>query len=285
VGQYIEGDKDGLFKYYDKQGNVYCEGLFNKGKRIDGEFGSYIHHLDKRIYKDGKFIEEYTHHENGMLKKHVIIDSLRLYYDTQGNEIARSSDKNNRAYNGTTASYRDNGNIDKKYFYRNGQIFKTFTYRKYEGSLKLEEYYEDRKRTKGIAYYSSGEIFAEIDCSGSNYEKWTYYSKKGQRIAVFEKKDYVKNGDLYDFDNDIIDNITRYRNDTVVYKKQFTSGGNVLYEADFNGSVKYYNKWGDVIARGSYRDGQPYNGTFYTYDHDLHVKKIFHMKDGVKQSL
>lgn len=285
VGQYTEGDKDGLFKYYDEQGNLYCEGWFKKGKKMNGEFGSYTNYLDKKIYKDGTFIEGYTHHKNGVLKEHVIIDSLRLYYDKQGNEIARSSDKNNRVYNGTSARFRNNGNIDSKNFYRNGRLFKTLKYRKYDGSLKLEYYYEDGRKTKGIAYYSSGEIFAKIESPNSNLEKWTYFSKEGHVIAIFEKRDHVKNGDLYDFDNDIIDNITRYRNDTVVYKKQFTSGGNVLYEADFNGSVKYYNKWGKVIAQGSYRDGQPYDGTFYTYDHDLHVKKIFHMKNGVKKNL
>jgi antitoxin component YwqK of YwqJK toxin-antitoxin module len=283
VGQYVKGNKDGLFKYYDEQGNLFCEGHFKMGKKNNGEFGSYLNSLDKEVYENGAFKEGFVHHENGLLQEHVFKDSLRLYYDKQGNEIARSIDKSNRPYDGVAVEYRDNGDVYGKLFYKNGHVYKEQEFRREEACLKEERYYKDRRLIKKIAYYSSGEVFAEIEYLDTNYEKWTYYSELGKVIGFFERKNYVKNGDQYDFDNGVIDNIIRYKNDTIVYKKQFTGGGNVLYEEDFDGQAKYYNNWGNLIAQGIYRNGQAYDGVFYTYNRSLHIENIFCMKDGVKE--
>jgi antitoxin component YwqK of YwqJK toxin-antitoxin module len=172
VGTYLDGKKDGDWKFYDNYGDLCVTGKYKNGKR-DGIWVEY-HGYNQKIhfklsYQDGKIIDSIfeSYHDNGE------IETRGFYKDGKqhGEWISWYSDGKVRV----TGSFK-NGK-QSGYFFKNGKNI----------SLRLDVFFKS-PRDFTFKKYSNGDkgivlLEGEI-CNGLRHGDWKKYDEIGNLNEV-----------------------------------------------------------------------------------------------------
>ena len=314
-GEYVEGEKDGVWDEFNKQGvltNTYT-------------------------YDKGKFVQMKDFEVNGKLqmvrniKNFELTDSFNTYYPDGGTKRLIYMPKGIKS-NGTIASYYSNGQLmfetDLKDFELNSYL-KQYNKR---GGLDYEVDYKDGKQEGVVkSYYENEKLFMEGNYSnGERDGTFTYYDKDGNKTTVLNYSKGEKDGkQTYYFRNGKISSETNYKNgekdgDDITYQKNgkietrekydegelvsiecFDVNGNSIYKKKLGSSTKleiphtngeisakgrmkdgkktgewkYYNEYGQLIEESEYSDGKADGKVTTYYSSGLKYSEYF-MKEG-----
>lgn len=229
IGNYYEGNKDGVWKFYYKNGNLLSFGKYKNGIQIgkwkfyyDNGFISSIRNFDFKGKKKGMWIFYY--------RKENVVSSKTKY----------RKDKKIKINN-----YYRNGNL------RNRKIFKN-------NKLKTKSYYKD-----GVLKVS-GEYL-----NNKQHNKWIYYHRNGQKSAIGSfVEGYYEGKWLRFYENGIIKEHVFYydKNKTSFYQKNYKNGnikilGNNSENQQEDGIWKYYHRNGNIYQIRFWNKGNLINIT------------------------
>ncbi|GAA0188754.1 hypothetical protein GCM10009122_47990 [Fulvivirga kasyanovii] len=272
-GCYQDSRKEGEVSFWYKNGKPCCKGTYKDGYKREGEF---LEEYTKAIYtfKNHRLKETRYYHSNGQLQRLHLDGSMDICYDSTGQEISRMTYKGGRPYEGTWVEY-DWGLTSKRAKeekYKQGKLVWTKYYAS-NGSLSEENIYESGKKVKKTVYYTSGEKMILTTYSQNRKEHITYYDKEGNILGTLSDDGQTKHGKEYIFThkgNGRIWEVKDYEKGKTTHVQGYSYSGQLLFEQDYNGMGRSYNQWGRLIAEGTFRNGQPYEGTFYEYDYYNH---------------
>lgn len=276
-GTYQNGYQTGDVLFYDQSGEILCKGTYRNHKKWDGRFVIDKTIRDIKSYEQGDLKETFLYYPNGQLKQYEIKDSICITYDSIGNEIAKLLYYKKRPYEGTYMNFVTSGSLYATEEYKDGKRTSVI-YNSTTGNLSSKVTDSDGYQIT-TDYFFSGEI-KKIEDERKN--EITYYSKEGQIIGVLKDSCRIKNGYECKYKGDWLTTINEYKNDKKVYEKILMPNGQTLLETDFYGKCLLFNRWGDLISEGTFKDGEPYDGTICKIDNHQ-SKEVITMKNGVKE--
>ncbi|MFW6222428.1 MAG: toxin-antitoxin system YwqK family antitoxin [Bacteroidota bacterium] len=279
AGSYLDGQKHGIFKNYDREGNLENIEKYEKGKKAVRDKSVADYEIRKNYYPDGSIKTQATYLDGKM-------DGIRREYDKQGNITG--------AYVMDQGKVVGEGIVDKT-------GMKQDEWKEYyeSGRLKAEGYYKDnRKVGKWIYYFENGEIEqrGEYNDDGKAIGEWRWYYSNGQlRRKEFLNndipdgmyKEYTNEGEIWaegryieglrngpwiinhlgykqvgQYNNDVRQGMWRYyKDDVLVYEGRFEDGlpdgkhvaywdnGNLRYEGVYNMGEKN-GEWNKYTSDG-----------------------------------
>jgi len=277
---YENGELNGLSKTYFKDGTLKTEGTYKNDKAFNGTFDeccpyAYVEEMENgkriasyRYYKDSKVIAEKSindkdEHTNKILaynKKgeqiaEVTVEPIEQYIDGKNVWFNIDKDKNllniegfasykNGIWEGECVAFDSKGNSIAKGIYKdgipytgtffNGEFFKTYT----NGNLEGKE----------IAYSKDNIIAQGINKNGNHWEG--QFKDGNYQIATYNKGQL--NGKQ----------ATYYTDSFSYYLIEIKSYHHIVNNKK-EGESAYFNKEGKEIAKGVYKNDEPFTGTFY----------------------
>ena len=298
TAQYKNGKRQGLTKTFLKNGLLKTTGVYNNDEPFDGTFPEYCSNCDVTLYKNGKELATYRYYKNTNIiaQKSTKPDANKKYemffYDRNAVEIAHV----------TMEFYQKP--IDGKIIYFNTdndrQITTISSYANYidgilqgeavnynnEGKILAKGIYKDDKPFNGtftnpwdnaIKTYKNGILDGEV----------LFYSDKGTLVARGINKNGKRwSGQFYDIDYDTFKTIVNYENGEMLGKQisYYTTDFEIIAETSHikngkkEGEVISYNKKGKVLAKGIYKDGKQWSGSFYNF----YYHQLSSLKNGIK---
>jgi len=147
-GLYVNGEKNGIWKYYHEYGNVEVEKTYQNGDKLDGPYIKFYENGDTSEYgnyQDGnRFGKWLAIHKNGNLKSEqfFLVDGIRTgnwkeFYEAGG--LKSEGEYLNDSLNGIWKWYHPNGQPSSIEEYNNGALVQ-FQFYNDEGK---EENYSD----------------------------------------------------------------------------------------------------------------------------------------------
>ncbi len=285
--------KDGyklLDVYYNESGAEISRLSYKNYKPFEGiEHGRDI----KRIYKEGDLVEEIKYYPETKTKFMVSKDDLETYYDKEGEVLGTL-----KLTKGEYASPEEG--IRYKYYkgvyerieeYKSGNLVKVTALRKGSSGdyYKTIEVYDDSgyNKIKEVKFYHNGKVQSKIDYKKYNPVFGTYFNKNGEEIGKYDFK--VKEGKRYEFFNetDQIKELEEIKNGKLVrslsYERVYSYDKKdydyiLMQDIDSSKDAKFYDKKGKLIAKATFKNGEPYNGTVY----DRKDRILYQIKDGKK---
>jgi len=251
-GNYSNGKKNGLFKIYNKRGDLDRIETYKNGKLIEDN-SSEILDVQKELSDDGS-IKSIGSYANG--KKQGIFRE----YDSEGNIISSSVYKNDvkvgegvitgsGAYEGSWKIYYPTGELRAEGEYNGGVKEGSWKYYFISGELEQKGKFKKGKASgEWIWFFKSGETKREE------------YYRKGKEDG--ESVEYDKNGGVINRGNYV---------DGYKTGEWFLTVGDYTEEGEFiddekNGKwVSYYKKTGNQYFEGEYSLGIPIKKHIYYY--------------------
>lgn len=163
-GQYNkDGQKDGLWKKYNDEGNLVEEEEFSDGKSS----GSTKYYSD-----NGKLVEEFVF-KNDFLQEYKA-------FDLAGNPVYQNKKEGKNSYDATLYHY--NGNKKREGKVQSGKFVGEWKDYNMNGVLiELDNYVEGSKDGKSMTYYDNGKLNTETDYShGETNGYYRKYFKNGK---------------------------------------------------------------------------------------------------------
>ena len=171
-------------------------------------------------------------------------------------EITYKSEYSN-VKNGKALYYHENGKIERK-----------------------ENYKDDERNGEWIWYYEDGNIEAKgtYNKYGKPYNgTFISYNLFGKKYKGTYKNGKLDGEWIYYDENDNIEVKETYKNGNRDGETRFSyyENGNIKLKETYNKDYKKDGEWiwyyeyedGNIEAKGIFKDGEPYNGTFIEYDH------------------
>ena len=295
IGSYIPGDegKDGVWKFYDKNGAISSESSYAGGEQYGQEIDYYSSGKKRATtkYKNGKanglYVEYYA---NGQVAEQgYYLDNQKegvwMTYRNNGTVKAENFYVENER-NGPQKYYSVNGKLDIVDYLNDGthegfEVFDTnetpiskvmFTGDStmytvlFQTGEKLREFHKKGKVYHGLStnYYTSGQISSQGNYFNNSSEgTWTYYHENGKVSSKGEYENDHKQGEW----NYYYDNGTKSRTET--YKN-----------GQLHGLKTWYHDNGKKDIERTYEYGQSH-GLSYYYDREgslQHIRKYFYGK-------
>jgi uncharacterized protein len=187
---YKKGAKDGVAKYFNKEGKLIATGTYKDDNPWSGKFMDY--NYDYEVYSEESYIDgnrdgAFNSYEDGTLvqsnlyKANVIQKSVTY---TNGEPKYTLLYRNGEPYEGTEKNY--NG----IYFYKNSELTERQEMNFETGQVKSREIYSGNNSTH-TAYYANGKVKLEEHIeNGSIQGEATYYAPDGK---ILGKGEYVEN--------------------------------------------------------------------------------------------
>ncbi len=275
-GTYKDGYQNGEVLFYKSNGEALCKGVYKNHKKWEGSFIIDISICDIQTYHQGQLNETFLYYPDGSLKQYEKKDSVCIGYNTDGDEISKLIYKEGAPYEGELRDYLRGGQLYSISHYKDGSV-ESKDYYGNEGNIEQRNIYTP-ETSQMLHYYYGGELKYLED---TKTKQTTYYAKDGSVLGIYDESNRKRNGLRYTFLGNRISEIKKYINGEVVYNKLFRGNGKPLLEVDYYGKCLLYNRWGDVVAEGTYKDGMPYDGTICEIRTNS-SKNIITMKSGIK---
>lgn len=267
----------GKVTWYDKDGKISQQSNYNNN-RLDGEFISFLN--NKKLianYNNGYF-------ESG---EYNITSSANKFYAVVKNdtitEIVYDKDLNGIRYE--KYSVKGGTPFLTKYYGVNGEFIGESTFKNNAVEGVEVFYYYNPMVVQDIRYYSKGQFlgstfYYENGQVRTKFEqqpeyKNTYYTKTGEMLGDITFK--LENGMLIPLDgveyqfgysskeSDQIQSIKQYKNGDLIKEEARYNSRNIKSITTYKGTDKdlqiSYNEQGEEIARLTYKDYLPFNGT------------------------
>ncbi|MBA3901733.1 MAG: tetratricopeptide repeat protein, partial [Bacteroidetes bacterium] len=304
-GNYVDGEKDGLFIYYYKNGQKSRESNFKKGE-VHGEFTLYYEDGKKRrtgFYENGKqqgIQKDYNkagHLTNIANYKDDESDGKFLIYFDMGEAYKKYEGYYLKGkLNDSLYEYYDNGAIDAIEIYKNGQLNGERKEFHRNGQLKsVVKYIEGVREGEYKSYFDNGQLYKQGHYkAGTDIGQWTswykdgklddetQYDEKGKKNGVF--KDYDKDGKIiyelkyakgeiveyrcYDKQGKILKDSRKTKGE-FEYLGIYPDGSKRaegIYTTDGKkGLWKYYDKYGNLSSEQLFNSKGEYDGEFKNY--------------------
>jgi len=266
--------------YYNKNGKPKDSLLYKNYVAFKGT--EYTKSYGIRKYDNGKIAEETLKYRNtDKVFKHRK-GTVEKYYDKEGNQIAEMKLKEGDYYTrqeGTqlTIDYLDR--ITSELTYKNTKKIKEayISYpRETNEGFKEETFFEDDgfSYLKKVRYYANGQKQSDIDYNRYTEKFGEFYDKEGTLLGTYDYD--KKEGELYEFfyHSDQIKKIEKWRAGKLVrllrYEDQYVRGSQdkkyiLLEDIDVTKEALIYSRDGELLSKLIYRDGEPFEGTFYSY--------------------
>ena len=263
-GNYLNGQRNGKGKEYDKRGNLIYEGEYLKGKRWDGNLKNY--------YENGNVLFD-CEYINGKING--------IGYDINNNIVNFIGEGK-----GYIKEYNDFGDLIFEGDYLNGERNgKGKEY--YFGNLIFEGHYLNGKRWNGKGYDVNNNVFYELN-NGKGYVKDYKLKYEGEYLYGERNgkgKEYDFEGNLFEgnYLNDVRDGIGKeyYPNGILEYEgeylnnnrngkgKEYDNDGKLRFEGEYLNGMKYkgkeYDENGKLLSEGLYIEGNIFNGNGKEY--------------------
>ncbi|MFT6844298.1 MAG: antitoxin component YwqK of YwqJK toxin-antitoxin module [Flavobacteriales bacterium] len=289
-GNYTKGLKNGVFKYYDKKGNLtqivkYVNGVIQKDDEQTAVLKlSYTYYPNATVKSSGSYsngnkvgiwryfdeqgnITSSEVYERGFLLGEGIVDEQgyyqgywKHYYDTgellsEGHYIDGKKDKLWKYY------FLD-GKIEQQGYYRVGKTTGDWILYYQNGAIKRkEEYSNDLEEGEMIAYDEQGAIIAKgMYIEGEKDGEWYY------KLNDFEEKGSFINGEptgLWVF---------TYENGRTAFKGEYVNGIAINKHT-------YYHANGTISAEGKYSGGTK-KGDWKWFDEEGRIYLVIRYKKG-----
>lgn len=275
-GNYLDGKKNGIFKKYDKKGNLVSIEKYEKGDKVVEDKETADYKIKRDFYESGEVKTKATFLDGKM-------DGVRREYDKNGNVI--------ESYIMDEGNVVGKGIVDK-------EGLKQGNWKEYYDSGKLKakgKYKDDVKIGLWVYYYKNGKIEQKghYNEKGKPTGEWKWYYRNGQLRKKEEMKDgisdgmykeFTRDGELWakgkyvnglkegswtvhylgikekgKYQNDVRQGMwKKFNNDTLIYKGRFEDGLP-------DGKHTDYWKSGEIQAEGTYNMGEK-NGEWKRYN-------------------
>ncbi len=289
-GRYINGNKDGYFQYYDREGNLmellkYDEGepVLNAEELVVIDIRA-TYYEDGSVkseggYKDGKkhgVFREYDkkgHVSNGFIYRNGEVDAMGII-DAKGNyqgnwkhyfasgELRAEGKYKEGIKIGDWVYYFKDGKVEQKGTYTNGKPDKKWQWWYNNGQLHRDEVYRKGKED-GMAYeYSlTGQLITKGEyLDGLKEGPWFYHvgdhREEGSYIDGMRsgKWEHIYDNDQVGFSGEFIDGNKNGKH------RHYYRNGLKMMEGEYimdqrEGEWKFYDKEGNIILMILYRDG------------------------------
>ena len=318
-GMITDGKKSGPWNHYFKGNKPELQETYIKGE-LDGEAVSYYENgkvASKKVYKKGDLEgKQENFDDDGIVYSETIFEKGRLrdikFFDKKGNVISNTT---SRKGNANVSFYGPDGNLssegyytkegqaegDFNYYYKNGTISATATYKKGYAEGKKTFYYANKKlKQEGtykmdkadgyfVDYYINGQVSREGWYVDDN-QQGTFISY--DLLGKLTNKQYY----LYDQVNGVsefytpdgrIDNKQYYKNGWFYKIEQFDSTGKILSTSVLDkgeGKVKFIFPNGKTYFESSYKYYQ-LHGPYTVMNGDGSKKSISFYKNGARDSI
>ncbi|MFD2585361.1 toxin-antitoxin system YwqK family antitoxin [Croceitalea marina] len=278
----LYNDKNATDKiiYYDKKGAPKDSLLYKNYVPFNGT--EYTKGYGIRKYEDGKVVEETIKYRNIDKVFKYRKGLLETFYDKEGNQIAVMRLKKDNYYaleEGTqlTIDYLDR--ITSEITYKNDKKVKE-AYISYARESDLgyrEETFFDTdgySYIKKIKYYANGQKQSEIDYNRYTEKFGKYYDKDGSLLGSYDYES--KDGKLYEFfyHSDQVQKMAEWNDGKLVrllrYEDEYIRGSQdkrylLLEDIDVTKEALIYARDGSLLSKLTYKNGEPFEGTFYDY--------------------
>ncbi len=277
-GYYMNNLKNGIFKYFDSDGNLLTLEKYKDGELVVDSEQSIILDIRNTYYPDGSIKssggyvdgkKQGTHRiynqEGEVIRGEVysagvktgegIIDpsgdfegEWKLYYDTGELKAEGSYEKSNRT--GDWVFYHKNGKIEHRGKYAEGKPQGDWTWYFEDGKLRRQEYYRRGKEDgESEEFDEDGNVISKGEYVGGLKDgKWFYHV--GDHTEEGEYLDGEKQGEW----------VFTYDNGQLNYKGEYIAGL-------ATGKHKWYYPTGQVKKEGKYSSGVRI-GTWNTYSEE-----------------
>lgn len=294
-GTYMNDKKNGIFKTFDKNGDLISLEKFREGELVVDTEESVILDLRNTYYSDGSVkstggyvdgVREGTHRfydEEGNIISAEIYDSgtrtaegivdekgdlqgyWKLYYAT--GELKAEGEYENSERTGDWIFYHLNGEIEHKGKYVDGLPQGRWTWYFDTGVLRREEYYRRGKEDgRSVEYDEDGEVISEGEyISGYKEGEWFYHV--GDHTEKGSYRDGERTGDW----------IYEYPDGALNYQGEYVAGLAI-------GKHRWYHPNGQVKKEGKFRSGVRV-GTWKTYDENGIVELVVKYKNGLEYKI
>ncbi len=291
-GIYVNGKRDGVWKFYNYYGGLETMENYNKDE-LDGM--SVHYYFDGKVKdsvnysedsKSGYFVSYY--HTGAMDTQGWYVDGNKQgewdYYDAKGRLIKRDFFVNG-ALHGHSDFLEFNGKLSEQHFYKYGYLDKIYDF---DTNGKIDyRYISDKGTGKYLLKYANGNTLHELNYvngflegSEKKYFANGKLSRQGEYLLDSREgtvKDFFQNGKLasvYTYDMGSCEGPGNS-----YYKTGNLEEADNYYNDDLEGTYKYYLESGKLYATGNYEEGQR-EGEYRYYYGDSTVAGIFWYHDG-----
>lgn len=282
-GVYSRGKRHGIFKYYDKNGN-----LLRSEKYIDDM-------LEEKAAETSAIEVRRTYYDNGKLKSYESMrantrDGLSIYYDMEGNIDSVSIYKDDRIQEkghkltpeglkeGRWYSYSIDGNKSSQGEYKAGNKVGEWIYYYADGNIEsVGNYVNGHREGEWLWYYADGSLLKK--------ENYIYGKREGQSVEYDVQGKILSQGN-YEYDNR--NGNWFFINGTTIDSGSYLDGkkegiwsskdidsGKIVFKCMYrdgskNGEVNFYYVDGRPRANGYFTDGER-SGRWTFYDENANV--------------
>jgi antitoxin component YwqK of YwqJK toxin-antitoxin module len=288
---YNNGEKEGLSKEYDKEGNIITLLEYNNDFLVSREK---INRFDSNGLKQGDWKEFYP---NGGVKsegtyKNDLIHGYYKEYDKRGKLTLTMLYENGSIVKSKVEDEPDIEIVNKHD--QDGKLIYSGPFRNKVPVGIHREYGKDGKVINGFKYNDNGLLLSEgiIDEAGNLNGKWKDLYPDGKIQAEGQYTDNRRSGswkfyNLYEkieqtgsYNNGRLDGVWKwyYDNGQLLKEEEY-------YQGQRDGSSTEYSVTGEIIAQGQYSDGEK-NGEWKYKSGELteEGKYIIGLKDGIWKS-
>nr|WP_299387586.1 hypothetical protein [Allomuricauda sp.] len=298
-----DGEADGEYKYYDKDGKLHYIFEYRKGELIAYKyFDKSGNVLDENRKKGGEFYYRgYTPY--GKLRTEGLYDvkggkkGQWKYYDKYG-MLTDSGFYEDDKIQGAYTTYYKHGEIESVYQYKNDTIHGYYVYYHKNGKIQRQGWYKDNELHGEWRSYNSDGSLSEINFyhKGSFHGEQLLFSGKGKktRNSIYEYGDVNK--DIYydpqgnvayevDRENDqseyelVYEHYNKKPSTKISYVNGIKHGpylaldyyGNKVTTGQYlngklHGELVWYHDNGQVATRANYTNGELDGDYFYYYE-------------------
>ncbi len=266
--------------YYDEQGAPKDSLLYKNYTPFNGT--EYTNGYGIRKYGNGKIVEETIKYRNVDKVFKYRKGLVEAYYDKEGNQIAVMRLKKDNYYaleEGTQVTIDHLDRITSEITYKNEKKVKE-AYISYARESDLgyrEETFFDTdgySYIKKIKYYANGQKQSEIDYNRYTEKFGKFYDEEGTLLGTYDYD--KKEGELYKFfyHTGQIEKMEKWTDGKLVrllrYEDEYVRGSEdkkyiLVEDIDVTKEALIYSRDGELLSKLVYKEGEPFEGTFYDY--------------------
>lgn len=286
---YKNGIPNGESKYYDEQGRISTEFVYDKDGAYNGnaytykDFAQDIFYNQLTVYKNSKTVRAilYDNDVNGIKTETDYKDDFYTtesrYYDANGKLIGTSRFDDNQKHT--------ENSVSAEYYYNPMRV------------ASITKYGKNDETKEQKTFFLNGKLKSEYKANGNNATT-VYYNLSGAKIGelthkrVKDEYGISENGFSMmpqsgkeftyfpDNNSDVVSEEVLYDKGNMVYDRKFRDNGSlnsnteyVMYEGSpIISKITYYDEKGATKSVVDYKDGEAYNGIAYEQDREAEYR-------------
>jgi uncharacterized protein len=291
--RYLDDNKNGYYKEFDKKGNLLIIEKYINGKKIEeGKAKELVKpelvklfHTNGKIKYEGAYLNGIQEGMHKSFSETGVPDSAKVYKD--GNLIAEGKLDSAGQQQGVWTEFYITGEIQGKGKYINGKRIEQWEFLFPNGKLEQKGKYSKLGLPTGkwLWYHENGKVlidenykggkregvFSEYDTDGNIITQGEYLDGLKEGKWIYQLKDYREEGNYKQDNRDSVwvhyfvgKNQTKYKGNFIDGEADgkhtmYYENGNIWYEGKFNankkeGDWKYYDELGTLFLTITYED-------------------------------